>query len=75
MRGVKRGKEDVDWSKVANTIIAEPITKPPAIKIDPSEVLSKVKPAKIQASNAVQTDVIDTNGTVTVIDGRRAWIL
>lgn len=59
---MKRGKEDIDWSKVANTITAETITKPSPVKISVSEVLSKVKPAKIQASTAVQTDVVDTNG-------------
>lgn len=62
LRGVKRGKEDVDWSKVANTITAETIAKPSPIKISVSEVLSKVKSNKIQTSTAVQTDVIDMNG-------------
>lgn len=59
---MKRGKEDIDWSKVANTITAETITKPSPIKISVSEVLAKVKPAKIQASTAIQTDVVDKNG-------------
>lgn len=59
---MKRGKEDIDWSKVANTIIAETVTKPAPIKINPSELLSKIKPAKIQASTAIQTDVVDKNG-------------
>lgn len=62
LRGIKRGKEDIDWSKVANTIVAETITKPSPIKISVSEVLAKVKPSKIQASTAIQTDVVDMNG-------------
>uniref|UniRef100_A0A2S2Q2H3 Putative chitinase 3 n=1 Tax=Sipha flava TaxID=143950 RepID=A0A2S2Q2H3_9HEMI len=61
LRGIKRGKEDIDWSKVANTITAETITKPSPIKISVSEVLAKVKPGKIQASTAIQTDVVDMN--------------
>lgn len=62
LRGVKRGKEDIDWSKVANTITAETITKPAPIKISVSEVLAKVKPSKIQGSTATHTDVVDMNG-------------
>lgn len=62
LRGVKRGKEDIDWSKVANTITAETITKPSPIKISVSEVLAKAKPSKILGSTATQSDVVDMNG-------------
>jgi len=75
LRGIKRGKEDIDWSKVANTIIAETITKPSPVKISVSEVLSKTKPSKIQASTAMQTDVVDMNGKhFNILNNTYQWL-
>lgn len=50
LRGISRGKDakDVDWEKVAQSIVVEVTEKPKPIKISVAEVLSKarVKPQK-----------------------------
>ncbi|GLG95341.1 Probable chitinase 10 [Gryllus bimaculatus] len=57
--GVSRGKDaqDIDWSKVANTIRLDTVTKPSPIKISVSEVLATAKRAKqpTSAATALQT--------------------
>ncbi|KAK3917613.1 putative chitinase 10, partial [Frankliniella fusca] len=63
LRGVSRGPnaKDVDWSKVANTIVEEkPL--PSAVSIPVSEVIAKVrKPTKQVAATATLTEVVDPN--------------
>lgn len=63
LRGIKRANnaKDVDWNKVAKSVSYETITKPPAIKIDVSEVLQKVKSTQV-ASTAAST-IVSQNGT------------
>ncbi|KAJ8898044.1 hypothetical protein PR048_003404 [Dryococelus australis] len=57
LRGVSRGKnvKDVDWSKVANSIVVEVTTKPAPIKISVSEVLKRVRPNSKPAGSSLQT--------------------
>lgn len=55
-RGAK--VKDVDWAKVAGTLDVESATKPAPIKINPNEVISKVKKAtfqKVETSNLIDT--------------------
>ncbi|XP_063216325.1 probable chitinase 10 [Bacillus rossius redtenbacheri] len=54
LRGISRGKnaKDVDWSKVANTIVVEASTKPAPIKISVSEVLKRVRPSSKTAASS-----------------------
>lgn len=58
LKGVKRSNnaKDIDWSKVANSVNLELITKPPPMKINVNEILYKMKPAQTQ-STAIQTTV------------------
>lgn len=60
LRGISRGKnaKDVDWEKVAGSVVIEVTEKPQPVKISVSEVLQKVrKPQKrimIKAGSALE---------------------
>ncbi|XP_067006667.2 probable chitinase 10 [Anabrus simplex] len=61
--GVSRGPDakDIDWSKVANTIDLETVTKPAPIKIDVSEVLKRVRNPTKQVAAPALTNLVDLN--------------
>lgn len=63
LRGIKRGPnaKDVDWASVASSSKTILVTKPQAIKIPVSDILSKLNKAKPTASNDIVPDQ-DTNG-------------
>jgi len=52
--------KDVDWSKVANTVIEEEPEKPEPVKIDVSELLNKHK--KPTKTKIIQNVVTPKNG-------------
>lgn len=65
--GIPRGNnaKDIDWSKVANSIIEEVIEKPAAIKIPVSDVLNKYKkPTKIKIVENVPINKNERNPQV-----------
>lgn len=52
--------KDIDWSKVANTVIEEEPEKPEPIKIDVSELLTKHK--KPTKTKIIQNVAVNKNG-------------
>lgn len=74
LRGIKRGPnaKDVDWSKIANSVIVEAATKPLPIKIPVSELINKVKGIKPVVS-AVQTTVNSNERPAQVFCYMTSW--
>nr|QDA39871.1 chitinase 3 [Phenacoccus solenopsis] len=73
LKGVKRANnaKDVDWSKVAKTAILEVVTQPSAMKIDPSEVISKVK--KLQIATTAPSTVIEKARPSQILCYMTSW--